>query len=187
MVITTWHLQGMSSHIIILVITMSCLQSTPGAGRLISPEQQRCTCKRYSLDVHTSSTDAYFEELHDTFALRIQVHQDKLQCSQYQEIKLAAEMSSLPNNALVLQQRPTQVSHTTLYSLSYLGSENMHLAVGATFGQSLKEAGHCGPAGLGDSMCNMLGKLHYVKIPELLALCTLQDLHSFQMQPVMLV
>ena len=63
----------------------------------------------------------------------------------------------------------------------------MHLAVGATFGQSLKEAGHCGPAGLGDSMCNMLGKLHYVKIPELLALCTLQDLHSFQMQPVMLV
>ncbi|DBB03198.1 TPA: hypothetical protein ACH3X1_000010 [Trebouxia sp. C0004] len=91
------------------------------------------------------------------FVCLLEVQQDKLQCSQYQEIKLAAELPSLPNNALVLQQRPTQASQTTLYSLSYLGSENLHLAVGATFGQSLQEAGRCGQAGLGDSMCNLLG------------------------------
>ncbi|KAL0022767.1 hypothetical protein WJX79_002551 [Trebouxia sp. C0005] len=45
------------------------------------------------------------------FICLLEVQQDKLQCSQYQEIQLAAEMSSLPNNALVLQQRPTQVPH----------------------------------------------------------------------------
>jgi len=121
----------------------------------------------------------YFEELHDTCTLRMQVQQDRLQCSQYQEIKLAAEMSLLPNNALVLQQRPTQVSQTTLYSLSYLGSENLHLAVGATFGQSLQEAGHCGPAGLADSMCNLLGKLHHFKIAELLAICNSKTCMDF--------
>lgn len=100
-------------------------------------------------------------------------------CSQYQEIQLAAEMSSLPNNALVLQQRPTQVSQTTLYSLSFLGSENLHLAVGATFGQSLQEAGQCGPACLGDSICNLLGKLHHVKMPELLAIFNSKTCKAF--------
>jgi hypothetical protein len=122
-------------------------------------------------DVHAKSTSMYYQELHDMCTLRVQVQQDKLQCGQYQEIKLAAEMSSLPNNALVLQQRPTQVSQTILYSLSYLGSENLHLAVGATFGQSLQEAGHCGQAGLKNSICNLLGKLRPVKVPELLAMC----------------
>ncbi|DBA72271.1 TPA: hypothetical protein ACH3X2_010653 [Trebouxia sp. C0005] len=113
------------------------------------------------------------------FICLLEVQQDKLQCSQYQEIQLAAEMSSLPNNALVLQQRPTQVSQTTLYSLSFLGSENLHLAVGATFGQSLQEAGQCGPACLGDSICNLLGKLHHVKMPELLAIFNSKTCKAF--------
>lgn len=157
---------------------MSFLQAfqEPFASSVLS--NRVAHAKAYILDVHASSTDAYYAEVHDTCTLRIQVQQDKLQCSQYQEIKLAAEMSSLPINALVLQQRPTQVSQTALHSLSYLGSETLHLAVGATFGQSLQEAGHCGPPGLADSMCNLLGKLHHVKMPELLAVCNLHVSNS---------
>ncbi len=141
----------------------------PGALHLTSFVQKRCTCETYLFQCACIINRCVL--LRDTSTLRIQVHEDKLQCSQYQEIKLAADMSSLPNNALVLQQRPTQVSQTTLYSLNYLGSEKLHLAVGATFGQSLHEAGHCGPAGLADSMCNLLGKLHHVNMAELLAIC----------------
>ena len=191
-VVTKWHLQRMSSHsipfydscpvsyaLVILVIAMSFLQAIqePFASSVLS--NRVAHAKTYVLDVHASSTDTYYAELHDTCTLRIQVQQDKLQCSQYQEIKLAAEMSSLPNNALVLQQRPTQVSQTILYSLSYLGSENLHLAVGATFGQSLQEAGHCGQAGFADSMCNLLGELHHVKMPELLAICNVKTCTAF--------
>jgi len=95
-------------------------------------------------------------------ALRLKVHKDKLQCNQLQEVVQSTDMSTLPNNAVVLQQHPAEMQpEGPLYAVSLSNTDKQYVAAGATFGQSLHEAGNCGQFGLEESRCDLLGRLAF--------------------------
>ena len=102
--------------------------------------------------------------VHQMTDVRLQVRQDKLQCRQFQEYGLSADLASLPNNAVVFQQRPAHVPQKILYALSYPGTSVICLAAGASFGQTLQEA-HCQQAGLPQSNCSLTGGLACYILP----------------------
>lgn len=96
--------------------------------------------------------------LKHTYAMSLQVDEDKLQCSQLQEVAQSADLASLPNNAVVLQQHPVNMQHDgPWYNLSFFDTDKHYDAAGATFGQSLQEAGHCGQFGLKGTRCDLEG------------------------------
>lgn len=65
-----------------------------------------------------------------------QVHDDgKLQCEQLQEMMQPADLTSLPENAVVLRQQQVQPQPSKHYTISGLPNGGQYVAVGAAFGQ----------------------------------------------------
>ena len=92
-------------------------------------------------------------------ACGLQVHENRLQCSQLQEVKQPVDMAVLPNNAIVLQQQPaTAPPDGPVYSLSFANADKRYTAAGAAFGQVLQKAGEFGQSGLEDvPVCGLRG------------------------------
>ena len=85
----------------------------------------------------------------------MQVSEDKLQCGQLHQVTQAADLSSLPNNAVVLQSHPAgKQPETAFFNLDLPDRKQAYTAVGAGFGSSLLQAGHCES---GDESCGVSG------------------------------
>ena len=70
---------------------------------------------------------------------RLQVQQDhRLQCEQLQELMQPADLSTLPDNAVIMQQQPAvSKQHVELCLLTLETSQVQYSAVKATFGLAL--------------------------------------------------
>ena len=84
------------------------------------------------------------------------MHEDKLRCGQLHQVTEAADLSSLPDNAVVLQSHPVSKQPDSLmYSLVLPDQTHALVAVGANFGQALHQAGRCKPEA---AACDLSGK-----------------------------
>ena len=87
--------------------------------------------------------------------------EDKLRCGQLQEVKNTADMNSLPNNAVIFQQRPAQsYPEALLYNVTVPDTGQQFMAAGANFGANLSsvEDGVCSASGdglHGEQFCNL--------------------------------
>lgn len=79
---------------------------------------------------------------------------NQLQCEQLHELMQPADLSSLPDNAVLLKQQPAQPRQSNQYTISVFPDMVQHNAIGATFGRSLPTAG-CNQ----DKACHIAGAL----------------------------
>lgn len=78
-----------------------------------------------------------------------------LHCEQLQEVTQSADLSSLPDNAVILKQQLVQPQLSKHYTVSVFPNVAQHLAVGATFGQSLPDTATCDQG----TACHLAGTL----------------------------
>ena len=75
----------------------------------------------------------------DTLPCTLQVNEDKLQCSQLQEVTQASDMTSLPHNAVLFQQQPVlSQPEGLLYTVEVPQIGKQFAAAGASFGAQLQ-------------------------------------------------
>ena len=84
------------------------------------------------------------------------MRKDKLECGQLHQVTQSADISALPDNAVLLESlsvtaQPEGSSHV----LTFPDSAKQYHAVRANFGQDLQAAAQCGPK---DARCELQGK-----------------------------
>lgn len=85
-----------------------------------------------------SCNSSYGELTSLSIMLCLQVLDDsKLECEQVQELMMPADLSTLPDHAVVLKQQQVQPLQSNQYIVKVSPPTAQYSAVGATFGQSL--------------------------------------------------
>ena len=105
---------------------------------------------------------------------------NQLQCEQLHELMQSADLSSLPDNALVLKHGLAQPQQNNHYIVSVFPDMVQHNAIGATFGQPLPTAG-CN----NDKACHITGA-SLVTCMTLMTICCLLQCIAISCLPAVL-